>query len=332
MTDHLKSDITFITHPACLDHRMTDHHPECPERLIEIMKHLEKQPFFDALNKEMATKADRKWVETVHPAGYIDQLLGIEPSHGLIMVDEDTALSPTSMDAIWYAAGAGMNAVDAVLGKASDGRSNKNSRVAFCATRPPGHHAEPRKAMGFCFFSNIAIAAKYALDHYGLERVAIIDFDVHQANGTIECLRDDPRALVCTSFQHPYYPNSHWYGLPEHIVNLPIEEHSNGEFMRQAVHDVWEPALAIHQPQLILISAGFDAHRQDPMATVEWETRDFAWLTRWLQNQAYKYCGGKIVSMLEGGYSLDALPHCVSAHLGVFAGDEKALMLSRVKH
>jgi acetoin utilization deacetylase AcuC-like enzyme len=244
------------------------------------------------------------------------------------MVDEDTALSPTSMDAIWYAAGAGLNAVNAVLG----GAPGDQSRVAFCATRPPGHHAEPRKAMGFCFFSNIAIAAKYALDHYGLERVAIVDFDVHQANGTIECLRDDPRALVCTSFQHPYYPNSHWYGLPEHIINLPIEEHSTGEYMRRAVHDVWEPALEIHQPQLILISAGFDAHRQDPMATVEWETRDFAWLTRWLQNQAYKYCGGKIVSMLEGGYSLDALPHCVSAHLGVFANDERAMILSRVQN
>ena len=318
------SDITFITHPACLDHRMTDHHPECPERLVEIMKHLEKQPFFDSLNKVEATKADRKWVETVHPAGYIDQLEGIAPKHGLIMVDEDTAIGPTSMDAIWYAAGAGMNGVDAVL--------RDNSRVAFCATRPPGHHAEPRKAMGFCFFSNIAIAAKYALDHYGLERVAIIDFDIHQANGTIECLKDDPRALVCTSFQHPYYPNSHWYGLPEHIVNMPIDEHSNGDFMRNAVNDIWEPALRIHQPQLILISAGFDAHRQDPMATVEWETRDFAWLTRWLQNIAYKYCGGKIVSMLEGGYSLAALPHCVAAHLGIFADDEKANLLSRVKH
>ncbi len=315
--------VTLISHPACLKHTMTDHHPECPERLKEIMAYLEKQPFYDDLKKVQATKADRALVEAIHPAGYIDQLEGLEPENGIIMVDHDTALRSGSMDSIWYAAGAGLNAVDEVMGG--------SSRVAFCATRPPGHHAEPRKAMGFCFFSNIAIAAKYALDHYGLERVAIIDFDVHQANGTIECLKDDPRALVCTSFQHPYYPNSHWYGLPENIINLPIEEHSTGAFIRQAVHDIWEPALEIHNPQLILISAGFDAHRLDAMATVDWETRDYAWITRWVQNIAYKYCQGKMVSMLEGGYALCSLPQCVAAHIGVFMNDEKSMMLSRVK-
>jgi acetoin utilization deacetylase AcuC-like enzyme len=301
---------------------MTDHHPECPERLIEIMKCLEQQDFYAQLTQIEAKKADRKWVESVHSPGYIDQLEGLEPQHGLIMVDEDTALGPNSLQAIWLAAGAGLQAVDQVL--------SGQHRVAFCATRPPGHHAEPRKAMGFCFFSNIAIAAKYALDHYGLDRVAVIDFDVHQANGTIECLRDEPRALVCTSFQHPYYPNSHWYGLPDHIINLPIEEYSDGNYMKRAVDDVWAPALSIHQPQLILISAGFDAHRQDPMAQVNWETRDYAWLTRWVQNIAYKSAGGRIVSMLEGGYSLEALPHCVATHLGVFADDSKAMMLSRM--
>jgi acetoin utilization deacetylase AcuC-like enzyme len=221
-------------------------------------------------------------------------------------------MNPHTLNAALRAAGAGILAVDLIL--------DAVHQRAFCAVRPPGHHAEQDKAMGFCFFNNIAIAAAYALSIKGLERVAILDFDVHHGNGTEDIFREDPRVLFCSSFQHPFYPYCGADNQKQHIVNVPLQSQITGEDFRTAIMEKWLPAVKAHKPQLILVSAGFDGHREDILGGLSLEDADYAWITGEIAGWANRLCQGRVISFLEGGYSLDALGRSVVAHLEALAG------------
>jgi acetoin utilization deacetylase AcuC-like enzyme len=256
--------------------------------------------------------ADEAQILRCHPAAYLARVRAGVPSEAWAQLDGDTYLSPNSLDAALRAVGGACAAVDAVL---SGDLTN-----AFVACRPPGHHAETATAMGFCLFGTVAIAAKHALDHHGLSRVAIVDFDVHHGNGTQDLLWDEARALFISSHQMPLYPGSgarSETGAHGQIINIPLREGSGGGVMRAAYEALAFPALAAWQPELILISAGFDAHRDDPLAGLEWQAEDYAWLTRRICEIADATCGGRVVSCLEGGYDLEALAASVAAHVGV---------------
>ncbi len=227
-------------------------------------------------------------------------------------LDPDTSLNPHSLEAALRAAGACVAATDAVLG----GRAGR----AFCAVRPPGHHATPTRAMGFCVFNNVAVAAAHALEAHGLERVAIVDFDVHHGNGTEDMFRDDPRVLFCSTFQHPYYPYCGADSGNDHVINVPLPAMTASEGFRTAVDRHWMPALEGFEPQLVLVSAGFDAHREDPLAYLQLEDGDYAWVTRRIAAVAERFAGGRIVSTLEGGYGLAPLARSALAHVEALAG------------
>jgi acetoin utilization deacetylase AcuC-like enzyme len=256
--------------------------------------------------------ADDAQILRCHPAAYLARVRGAVPSSGWAQLDGDTYLSPGSLDAARRAVGGACAAVDAVL--------SGDLQNAFIACRPPGHHAETATAMGFCLFGTVAIAAKHALDHHGLSRVAIVDFDVHHGNGTQDLLWDESRALFISSHQMPLYPGTGARaetGAHGQIINIPLRESSGSGVMRAAYEALAFPALTAWQPDLILISAGFDAHQDDPLAGLEWQTDDYAWLTRRICEIAEASCGGRVVSCLEGGYDLDALAASVAAHVGV---------------
>jgi acetoin utilization deacetylase AcuC-like enzyme len=261
----------------------------------------------DELIQLKAFQAKKEQVLRVHHSTYVDQLDRISPKHGLIQADPDTMMGPYTWEASYLAAGSGIQAVDGIINGAFD--------RAFCAVRPPGHHAEPGVTMGFCFFNNIAVAAEHAAKHHGLKRVAIIDFDVHQCNGTIEIFQDRPDVMICTSFQHPFYPNSHWALEHPHIQLTPMVAFSDIRDVKAAWQDQWEPALREHNPEMIFISAGFDAHTKDPLSQTNWQTEDFYWLTEAIKTLAKELCQGRIVSMLEGGYHLEALADSAEAHI-----------------
>lgn len=247
-----------------------------------------------------------------HPASYLAHLRAARSDTGLVQLDADTYMSPGTLEAALRAVGGSCAAVDAVIAG--------NASNAFLAARPPGHHAEMETPMGFCLFGTVAIAAKRALDHHGLTRVAIVDFDVHHGNGTQDLLWNEPRALICSSHQMPLYPGS---GRPQEqgahgqIVNVPLREGSGSGPMRAAYESLIFPRIAAWKPELILISAGFDAHEADPLAGLEWQTEDYAWLTQRICDLADEFCQGRVVSCLEGGYDLDALQASVAAHVGV---------------
>ncbi len=302
----------YISHHDCTLHNMGPEHPESPARLMAILDQLQDTRLNQELDFFRAELVNPEHVRRVHPATYVEQLDLIQPKQGRIYADPDTIMMPNTMRAAKLAAGAAIQAVDAVMSG-----QNKN---AFCATRPPGHHAERNKTMGFCFYNNIAIAAKHAMDFHGLERVAIIDFDVHQGNGTVDIFQNDPRVLVCSSFQHPYYPYSHYAVQSENIINLPLEANTLGLSFRNKAENAWLNELQKHKPQLILISAGFDAHKADPMAEIELDETDYRWITEMLMDVAKYYSKDRIVSILEGGYNLKALAESVEQHLEVLAG------------
>jgi len=265
-----------------------------------------------ALDRRAAPLADQAAVLRCHPARYMARVRAASPEQGWAQLDGDTYLSPGSVNAALRAVGAACAAVDLVLAN--------QAHNAFVACRPPGHHAEHETAMGFCLFGTVAIAAKHALDHHGLSRVAIVDFDVHHGNGTQDLLWDEPRCLFASSHQMPLYPGS---GSPSEkgahgqIVNVPLREGSGGGVMREAYETMIFPALSAWTPELILISAGFDAHADDPLAGLEWQADDYRWLTARLCALADSHCAGRVVSCLEGGYDLDALRLSVAAHVGV---------------
>ncbi len=297
----------FFSHPDCERHEMGDGHPESPERLVAIREMLERTGLGQELQHNTPEEAAHDQLRLAHPEGYIQQLIQMAPQKGRIMADPDTMMMPHTLRAARLAAGAGVQAVDQVV--------TGQARNAFCAVRPPGHHAERNTTMGFCFFNNIAVAALHALNFHNLERVAIIDFDVHQGNGTVDIFRGDPRVLFCSSFQHPFFPNRGCYNEPENIVNVPLPAGTDSRDYREAVEARWSQALREFQPQLILVSAGFDAHEQDPLAEFELTTEDFTWVTNLITSLAKELCRGRVVSMLEGGYNLPALAAGVEAHL-----------------
>jgi acetoin utilization deacetylase AcuC-like enzyme len=305
-------DTSFIGHNDCLLHDMGAQHPECPARLGAIEDQLIASGLINYLQRVEAPKASREHLERVHDARYIDGIIAKSPHQGIRHLDPDTAMNPHSLDAALRAAGAGVEATDRVM--------SGDARRAFCSVRPPGHHAERNRAMGFCLFNNIAVAAAHALDHHGLERVAVADFDVHHGNGTEDIFRDDERVMMVSIFQHPFYPYSGIDGRSERMVNIPLAAYSGGRQFREAVTDHWLPALEAFRPQMIFISAGFDAHREDDMASLALVEADYAWVTEQLADLADRHAEGRIVSMLEGGYALHALGRCVATHLKVLSG------------
>ncbi len=305
----------IFSHADCLRHEMGDWHPECPARLQAIDDQLIASGLAALIERRDAPLASVDDLELVHAAQVIDRAAIQPPPGEYLALDADTLLNQHSWRAALRAAGAAIAATDAVMAGEIDN--------AFCAVRPPGHHATPSASMGFCLFNNVAIAAAHAMQLYGLERVAIVDFDVHHGNGTEEAFAHDPRVLMASFFQHPLYPYSgvHAPGTaPAHLVNIPVPAYSCGDTIRALVREHWLPALHAHRPQLLFISAGFDAHREDEMASMGLVEADYAWITHQLVEVAREHAKGRIVSCLEGGYALSALGRSVVAHLKVLAG------------
>lgn len=296
----------LITHSDCLRHENPEGHPEQVARLEHVLHALEPLN----LKRVTAPMAAEDDILRIHPASHLHTLRAACPSENYAQIDGDTFMSPGTLDAAFRAAGAAVRAVDMVLGG--------EVKNAFAAIRPPGHHAETDTAMGFCFFANAALAAKHALDHHGLKRVAVVDFDVHHGNGTQDLLWDEPRALFISSQQMPLWPGS---GRPDEdgthgqILNMPLPPESGGDAMRAAYLGQAFPRIRAFKPELIIISAGFDAHQDDPLASLNWSTADFSWLTAELCALADELCDGRIVSTLEGGYDLNALAQATRAHV-----------------
>jgi len=286
---------------------MGPQHPECPERLTAINDQLIASGLAPHVAWQEASPATLEQLARVHDRRYVEAIEAAAPASGLRYLDPDTALNPHSVHAALHAAGAVVNAVDLVCGG--------QYQNAFCAVRPPGHHAESRRAMGFCVFNNVAVGAAHALAVHGLSRVAIVDFDVHHGNGTEEIFSDDPRVLMVGTFQYPLYPYSGIDNPAPNMVNVPLSAGAGGHEFREAVQERWLPALERQAPELILISAGFDAHREDPLAGLQFTENDYAWVTRELIAVARRHAAGRIVSSLEGGYDLSALGRSVAAHV-----------------
>lgn len=303
----------LYSHPACFDHEMGRHHPERPARLKAILDALEDDEFA-GLERREAPRATRDQLARVHPRGYIDRVLASVPAQGLVQLDADTALSPGSGEAALRAAGAVCAAVDAVAaGEASN---------AFCAVRPPGHHAEPGHAMGFCLFNNVAVAAEQARAVHGLKRVAVVDFDVHHGNGTQAMFEADADLFYASTHQSPLYPGTGYENERGvgNIVNAPLPPMAGSAEFRAAMTETVLPALEQFAPDLVIISAGFDAHRDDPLASLRLVEEDYHWATAELMRVAEHCCGGRIVSALEGGYDLHALAASAAAHVKALMG------------
>lgn len=296
----------------CALHDMGHDHPESPERLYAINDQLIASGLEMSCEHADAKPATQQQLYLAHAPEYVDNLFAKAPTQDLIWFDEETGMMNKTLSAMCYAAGAACEAVDWTM-KGQD-------RQAFCMVRPPGHHAEKNKAMGFCFINNTALAAKYALQHHDIDRVAIVDFDVHHGNGTEHIIKDDKRILLCSSFEHPLYPFSDPQHTSSNTVAVPLPPGANGEQYRKAVAG-WFTALDNFAPQLIIISAGFDAHVEDPMAHLRLTEDDYKWLSYQIRKLADKHCYGRIVSSLEGGYCLSALGRSVVAHLKGLSGD-----------
>ena len=305
----------FFSHPDCRLHDMGAGHPECPQRLDAISDHLIATGLDIMLQHEEAPLATLAQLERAHSTAYVLQLKDVlervrdggEPR----ALDPDTVAAPGTWQAALRAAGAAVAATDEVIA----GRA----RNAFCAVRPPGHHATRDETMGFCFFNNVAVAARHALDAHGLQRVAIIDFDVHHGNGTEDIVAGDERILMCSFFQHPLYPHSGAVPKGTNMINVPVAPYTRGPELRQTLEAMWWPRLDDFRPQMVFISAGFDAHREDDLGQLGLVEADYEWMTRRLVEVAGRHAGGRIVSCLEGGYALSALARSVAAHVRVLA-------------
>ena len=306
--------LSMISHPECRDHDAGAMHPETKERLDAIMNQLIMSGMDYVIRHRDAPLVTREQLERVHAAEYLDRVYAIAPGEGMqsIEVDGDTVMSPGTLRAAERAAGSGVMGVDLIM----SGEANP----IFCAVRPPGHHAERAEAMGFCLFNNIAVAAAHALEAHGLERVAIIDFDVHHGNGTEEIFKEEPRVLFCSSFQHPFYPFTGHEKETDNLVDIPLSAGAGSTEFREAVSDHWLPHLHDFKPQLVLISAGFDAHTADDMSSVNLVDADYEWVTHRLKDVADQHAEGRILSMLEGGYEPDVLARSVVKHLNVLLG------------
>ncbi len=300
----------LITHPACLGHDTGPYHPECADRLRAVLAALETAEFADLL-REAAPHATAEQLTRVHPADYVEAILSIRPADGeMVQLDADTPMSAGSAEAALRAAGAAVAGVDAVM--------EGWARAAFAAVRPPGHHAEPSRPMGFCLFNNAAVAALHARGRWGIQRVAVVDFDVHHGNGTQAMFASDPDLFYASSHQHPCYPGTGeaWErGVASNIINAPLRPGSDGAAFRAAWSNTILPELDRFAPGLLIVSAGFDAHKADPLAQLRVETADYAWITKELLGIAARHCGGRMVSVLEGGYDLEALAASAAAHV-----------------
>jgi acetoin utilization deacetylase AcuC-like enzyme len=302
----------YISHPDCLKHDMGDQHPEAPARLGAIKDMLLIKGMLDYMQTYDAPRATEQQLAQAHSTLYIRTLASMVPQEGTVQVDPDTSMNPHSYQAALRAAGAAVLAVDLVLeGKAPN---------AFCNIRPPGHHAEYAAAGGFCFFNNAAVAIRHALNVHGLQRVALIDFDVHHGNGSEDILHHDERVLMCSIFEDKLYPYSGNTPRGPNMVNVPLPARSGGELLRTNVAEFWLPALERFQPQLIVVSAGFDGHRDDDMGNLGLVEADYAWMTRQIVGVARRHAQGRIVSCLEGGYELSSLARSAAAHVKVLLG------------
>ncbi len=297
----------LITHRDCVLHEISPGHPECPGRIDAILDELKKRDVYDHLVHHDAPLADTEAPYLAHSRAYVREIVASSPQTGSVQLDADTAMNQHSLAAALRGVGAAILAVDLVM--------DQSVNNAFCLVRPPGHHAELAQAMGFCFFGNVAIAAKHALKNHGLERVAIVDFDVHHGNGTEDLVEGDERILFCSSFQYPLYPGGYRPNIEGQRVNVPLPAGTGTAEFRAAITDHWLPALNAFKPQLIIISAGFDAHMDDPLAGMALQDNDFSWVTEKLMEIAEQHSDARIVSMLEGGYSLPALARSATAHV-----------------
>lgn len=303
-----QSRLAYITHPACRRHEIVEGHQECPDRIRVIEEMLEFEGLLEKMIKVTPYPAELDQIARVHSTQYIRWLEENKPIPGeYAPLGLDTSMNAYTWDAALVAAGSGIIAVDKIMAGEID--------RAFCNVRPPGHHAERSKAMGFCFFDNVAVAASHAMNEYGLNRVAIIDFDVHHGNGTEDIFKDDPRVLFCSTFQHPLYPGSGADTVSSHIVNIPMAALTDGAAYRLAFAQQIVPALANFHPEMIFFSAGFDAHKDDPLGSMGLVEDDFRWITRSVLNATQSSTGGKAVSMLEGGYDLSALASSAAEHV-----------------
>jgi len=302
----------FYSHPDCAAHEMGDGHPECPERLHAIHDQMLASGLDALVHHFDAPLVESADLLRVHPQAYLDLLQHKSPHEDYAWLDPDTRMNPATLRAARRAAGAAVAATDAVIAG--------QARNAFCSIRPPGHHATRNAAMGFCFFNNVAVAARRALGVHGLKRVAIIDFDVHHGNGTEDIFAGDDAVLMVSIFQHPFYPYSGAGESASNMINVALPAGSDGVRLRAAVEERWLPALERFAPEMLFISAGFDAHREDDMGQLRLVESDYAWVTQRMVEVAERHAGGRIVSCLEGGYALSALGRSVVAHLKILAG------------
>jgi len=302
----------FITHADCLKHEMGAWHPECPERLAAIEDQLIASGVGQYLARYDAPLATDEELARVHSIDYVRAIRDAAPQEGTVHLDPDTAMNPHSLRAALRAAGAAVLATDLVM--------RGEAESAFCSVRPPGHHACRARPMGFCIFNNVAVAARHARFAHGVERVAIIDFDVHHGNGTEDIFQNDAHVLMASTFQHPFYPYSGTDDPAPNMVNVPLAAGTGSREFREAVLESWLPALDGFKPQLVLFSAGFDAHAEDDMAMLRLTDADYAWVTQQVKGVADCHAQGRIVSLLEGGYALSALGRSVVQHVRVLAG------------
>ncbi|MDX9844420.1 MAG: histone deacetylase family protein [Aquabacterium sp.] len=302
----------YITHPDCARHEMGPHHPECPERLGAINDMLLTKGLLDYMAPYDAEPATVDQLERAHTALYVQELFAASPTEGYHHVDPDTSMNPHTLQAALRAAGAVVQATDLVLGG--------KAPSAFCNVRPPGHHAERASAQGFCFFNNVAVGVRHALDVHGLQRVALIDFDVHHGNGSEDILRGDERVLMCSIYERGLFPDSGEDHSGPNMVNVGLPARVGSDAFREAVLTHWLPRLDAFQPELIYISAGFDAHREDDMGNLALVEADYAWVTQQVMRVADRHCRGRAISCLEGGYALSALARSTAAHVRSLIG------------
>jgi acetoin utilization deacetylase AcuC-like enzyme len=297
----------LITHPDTLLHMMDGSHPESPARISAIREELRLRKLEPKLSIFESPAATDAQLQRVHTAAYVQEIKRLSPKAGLVRLDQDTAMGPMSLKATLHASGAVVLATDLVM--------SKKIRNAFCCIRPPGHHAHKARAAGFCIFNHVAVGVAHALAEHKLNRVAIIDFDVHHGDGTQDIFQDDPRVMLCSTFQHPFYPGTGAESRSTRMVNIPLSAGADGKAIRQAFQDDFYPALQQFKPEMIFVSAGFDAHRDDPLAQLKLTKEDYAWMTTFIMQFAGEHAQNRVVSSLEGGYHLPALAESAAAHI-----------------
>ena len=300
--------VALISHPDCLLHDTGFGHPECSQRLQVILNALARSDLVPFLQAEIAPQATREQLQRVHDKQYIDALFHCAPSEGLINLDPDTVMSPHTLAAAQYAAGAVIRGVDLVL-------SDSQIKAAFCNIRPPGHHAERAHAMGFCFFNNLAVGVAHALEHHHLKRVAIVEFDVHRGNGTEDIFQNNNQVLICSIYEQFLFPLDDPSNHIKNIINIPLTAGSTGSEFRAEITQHGIDKINAFKPEMIFISAGFDGHERDNISNLNLTEADYLWITQQVKQIADKYCQGRIVSVLEGGYALDIIGQCVVAHV-----------------